>query len=195
MIYRLLSRDSSSEKSPDPETGHQMSNRLSFVTYYLLHPSTQITILLMILFLSLLNLPMSIKQLDRSSCVAKSDAEDTFATTFTQDKAFQSLDHAYDHLWADLSLNKSTGGLIYLSKGGNKWDQGGISMFHQLHCLTMMRQALQSASEGQDIGKDWHDDGHWPHCMDYLVKNIFQGAIKDELVAEVSASPQSRHDR
>jgi hypothetical protein len=34
----------------------------------------------------------------------------------------------------------------------------------------MLRKALQSASEGKKIGVDWHDDNHWPHCMDYLVK-------------------------
>jgi hypothetical protein len=34
----------------------------------------------------------------------------------------------------------------------------------------MLRKALQSATEGKNIGMDWHDDGHWPHCMDYLVK-------------------------
>ena len=34
----------------------------------------------------------------------------------------------------------------------------------------MLRKALQSAAEGKNIGVDWHDDDHWPHCMDYLVK-------------------------
>jgi hypothetical protein len=38
----------------------------------------------------------------------------------------------------------------------------------------MLRKALQSAAEGKKIGVDWHDDDHWPHCMDYLVKVSFQ---------------------
>ncbi|RAL12837.1 uncharacterized protein BO97DRAFT_450834 [Aspergillus homomorphus CBS 101889] len=170
MSYRLLSRQPSEEKSPEPETGHQMDNHSTFIAHFLLHPTTKVTILLIILILSLLNLPLTMIQLDSRSCVATHNTEDTFATTFTQDKAFQSLDHSYDQLWADLSLNKSTGGLIYISEDGNKEKQGGISMFHQLHCLTAIRKALQSASEGKAIGMDWHDDGHWPHCMDYLVK-------------------------
>lgn len=42
--------------------------------------------------------------------------------------------------------------------------------FHQLHCLAAMRKALQDAREGVDIGVDYRDDGHWPHCFDYLRK-------------------------
>jgi hypothetical protein len=37
-----------------------------------------------------------------------------------------------------------------------------------MHCLAKMRMALQEAREGKEIGKDWTDDAHWPHCLDYL---------------------------
>lgn len=39
-----------------------------------------------------------------------------------------------------------------------------------MHCLTMFRKALQDARDGKNIGTDWHDDDHWPHCMDYLLQ-------------------------
>ncbi|PYI16962.1 hypothetical protein BO99DRAFT_434959 [Aspergillus violaceofuscus CBS 115571] len=171
MSYRrLLSGEFSDDKSPDPASGHHTNSQTTFIAHVLLHPRTKVTILLMILILSLLNLPMSIIQLDTRSCASNHSTEDTVPTTFTQDKEFQSLDRSFDHLWAELSMNKTTAGLIYTAEKGNRKEQGGISMFHQLHCLMMMRQALQAASEGEAIGKDWHDDGHWPHCMDYLVK-------------------------
>ncbi|OJJ96907.1 hypothetical protein ASPACDRAFT_1890748, partial [Aspergillus aculeatus ATCC 16872] len=182
MSYRrLLSGEFSDEKS-----GH-LNNQSTFIAHVLLHPITKITILLVILILSLFNLPISIIQLDSRSCVSKASTEDTVPTIFTQDKQFQSLDHSFDHLWSELSMNKTTAGLIYTGKKGNRKEQGGISMFHQLHCLTMMRQALQSASEGEDIGKDWHDDGHWPHCMDYLAKMILcfaDGSIEKPIQGE-----------
>ncbi len=39
--------------------------------------------------------------------------------------------------------------------------------FHQLRCLARFRLAMQQASEGLNIGKDFRDD-HWAHCMDYM---------------------------
>lgn len=51
-------------------------------------------------------------------------------------------------------------------------DDGGYRRFHQLHCLASMRKALQDAREGVDIGVDYRDNGHWPHCFDYLRKVI-----------------------
>jgi hypothetical protein len=39
---------------------------------------------------------------------------------------------------------------------------------HQLHCLVSMRKALQDAYEGKEIGFDQNENGHWPHCFNYL---------------------------
>lgn len=44
--------------------------------------------------------------------------------------------------------------------------------FHQLHCLSSFRKALQDAYEGQAVAFDWQSNGHWPHCLDYLRKTI-----------------------
>jgi hypothetical protein len=51
-------------------------------------------------------------------------------------------------------------------------DNPRSSRFHQLHCLTSLRVALQRASRGEDIGVDWRDDVHWPHCLQYLRESI-----------------------
>lgn len=44
--------------------------------------------------------------------------------------------------------------------------------FHQIHCLTSFRKALQTAREGNEIGIDFHDDEHWPHCLWYMRQAI-----------------------
>lgn len=44
----------------------------------------------------------------------------------------------------------------------------GKNRFHQLHCLASIRMALQESKENKDIGMDWRDNAHWPHCLDYL---------------------------
>lgn len=44
--------------------------------------------------------------------------------------------------------------------------------FHQLHCLSSLRTALQRATRNESIGMDFHDDKHWPHCLHYLRQAI-----------------------
>lgn len=51
-----------------------------------------------------------------------------------------------------------------------------VSRFHQLHCLTSFRRALQNVREGVDIGVDQNDDSHWPHCLYYLRQAILCSA-------------------
>jgi hypothetical protein len=77
---------------------------------------------------------------------------------------YMSIDASYDHLWDDLSLHGRGGGMIQDENG----DLASITMFHQIHCLQVVRTALQKARAGHDIGVNQHDDGHWPHCLDYL---------------------------
>ncbi|KIW65930.1 hypothetical protein PV04_08144 [Phialophora macrospora] len=90
--------------------------------------------------------------------------QDARTITFTRDVGFMSLDHKFDHQWHDLAGNYS--GIIWSHEG--EFDTGGIAMFHQLHCLTAMRNAMQAGLEGRLTAVDQHDDDHWPHCMDYL---------------------------
>ena len=65
----------------------------------------------------------------------------------------------------------------------------GISMFHQLHCLQIIRKAIQGYmgandcmsvehEQGEDemthehgaTHHDHHDQTHWVHCLDYLAQ-------------------------
>lgn len=93
------------------------------------------------------------------------------------DRRYQSLDHKYDHLWDEALLTNY--GMValppYNASGYSMeyWDdEGGIAMFHALHCLAGLRKALQRASAGEYIGVDGHDNPHWPHCMHYLRQAI-----------------------
>lgn len=55
-----------------------------------------------------------------------------------------------------------------------------LKRFHQLHCLAAFRKALQESREGIDIGMSWRDNGHWPHCFDYMRK------VSTPLLIEIS---------
>ncbi|KAH8812248.1 hypothetical protein F5884DRAFT_305883 [Xylogone sp. PMI_703] len=96
--------------------------------------------------------------------------EPRFQRVYGMDESYTSLDHQYDNLW-DLGI---TGLVIRLpdENFGGEPKPATISMFHQLHCLASLRQAIQQAREGKDPGVDWHDNDHWPHCMDYLRNTI-----------------------
>jgi hypothetical protein len=48
----------------------------------------------------------------------------------------------------------------------------GVSMFHQIYCLNMIRQMLlgQPLSRALET-QDWTEDSmHWLYCLDYLVQ-------------------------
>lgn len=106
------------------------------------------------------------KILDTSKCIN----DRPIARRFGNATEYMSLDHQYDYLWApNLSGDDFA---IQLpdsqSLPGKNGDIGAIPMFHQLHCLAGIRKALQRAHDGEDIGMDYRDDGHWPHCLHYL---------------------------
>lgn len=59
------------------------------------------------------------------------------------------LDQKADILWNTLSVNETTGhaGLIWSADGNADGEETVemITMFHQLHCLTGLRNALQAS--------------------------------------------------
>lgn len=99
---------------------------------------------------------------------------------FSEHDDYQDLSHAHDYLWQDL-LTENGGFLIKLDEEGVA-HRHGIGMFHQLHCLQMIRRALQNRAPAEGNGRNRHmrhgfredeDDGHDPelhmlHCFDYL---------------------------
>lgn len=66
------------------------------------------------------------------------------------------------------------GGLIVDSKVNNG-EPYGLAMFHQLHCITMVRKSFQelyARIDGKSDGKNnvlfEIDEGHLLHCLDYM---------------------------
>ncbi|ESZ91948.1 hypothetical protein SBOR_7657 [Sclerotinia borealis F-4128] len=144
-------------------------------------------------------------------------APSTTSVLFSEHPAYENLSRVHDGLWDDL-LPENGGFLRRIGgeeegagdKGENGDEEGnkqmrklkyGITMFHSLHCLGIMRGGVQELfremgelrgeveGEGMDMGKRGkekekrgagHDFGHmehgdplhWLHCFDYLRQTI-----------------------
>lgn len=75
--------------------------------------------------------------------------------------------------WQSLLLPPN-GGFLKVEEANGETKGYGVSMFHQLHCLTMMRTMLlgQAMSmEHETQGEEWKKDPrHWVHCLEYLTQ-------------------------
>lgn len=97
------------------------------------------------------------------------------AVNFTQRNEYWDLTAAGDAVWADI-LPDNGGFVPHRDSNGHAY-LTGISMFHQLHCLQMIRMAVQKLENSTHSGsaRDVHDhhagdQRHWVHCLDYLVQ-------------------------
>jgi hypothetical protein len=97
---------------------------------------------------------------------------------FSEHDEYENLSHSYDALWD--SLLPQTGGFVLrFDENGTRHDYG-ISMYHSLHCLIIMRSVIQGLHgeiaklNGDEEMAGDHDHGehadpvHWLHCFDYL---------------------------
>lgn len=101
---------------------------------------------------------------------------------FTENATFTSLDHQYDRLWDD-HLIPNNGGYLTANKKTSNTDKLGISMFHQLHCLAMLREEMQNLHEVIDaaaMGKSpaMHNDEHQRGLRDGPVVDTDAGRVK-----------------
>lgn len=102
----------------------------------------------------------------------------TQMTNFEDTQAFQTLSQDNDGLWAQLI--PSNGGFHFQTLHGNDSYRLGIAMFHELHCLRMLRNRLQSLTQRVELlsnvtdpdypgyVKKPIDSVHVLHCLDYL---------------------------
>jgi hypothetical protein len=67
--------------------------------------------------------------------------------TFTQRPEFFDLTAAGDGNWT--ALLPPNGGFVSEKTGEGGYEMAGITMFHQLHCLQMIREAFQDVMEGK----------------------------------------------
>jgi hypothetical protein len=99
----------------------------------------------------------------------------TMDVQFSEHDEFKYLNPEYDHLWEEL-LTENGGFFVPKDSQDRRLKRYGIGMFHQLHCLQMIRGALQAATasgENHASGKHAHGGGdsvddHTLHCFDYL---------------------------
>ena len=118
------------------------------------------------------------------------DSPRTQSVEFYEHYEYRNLSHASDHLWDEL-LTPNGGFLAGLDDAG-QLHRYGISMFHQIHCVAMLRKVVQSLMSGAKAGSTAHamhgsymnkkdspsgnygaahndlDSEHWLHCFDYL---------------------------
>ncbi|KAI0841261.1 hypothetical protein F5Y06DRAFT_216651 [Hypoxylon sp. FL0890] len=85
--------------------------------------------------------------------------------------------------WWD-SLLTPNGGFLMVEEQNHEINQYGVSMFHQLHCLSMIRTVLLSKEmhmnhvhvESRGMEESAKDRGHFLHCFDYIVQAILCSA-------------------
>ncbi|KAK5989598.1 hypothetical protein PT974_07852 [Cladobotryum mycophilum] len=75
------------------------------------------------------------------------------------------------------SLLTPNGGFIMVDLQDNRNHSVGVSMFHQLHCLSLIRAVIVSGgmhkhpAQRRDMN-DMEDREHFMHCFDYIVQAI-----------------------
>ena len=99
--------------------------------------------------------------------------------TFTRVPMFEDLSHENDAAWAAAAMPKRLG-FIYVRYNDTLVLERGISMFHAMHCLSLLRQLLQAAPANRGKSHVNHQgDGestqhlhekHMPHCLSYLAQ-------------------------
>ncbi|PYH31530.1 uncharacterized protein BO87DRAFT_378886 [Aspergillus neoniger CBS 115656] len=91
--------------------------------------------------------------------------------------------HDTHRSWESLLLPEN-GGILKVRTDNNTITDYGISMFHQLHCLTVLRVLIfpetsqhHGASTSLSHSGDEHEDVvHWAHCFDYIAQSIICAA-------------------
>jgi hypothetical protein len=129
---------------------------------------------------------------------------------FSEHENYMNLSHEYDMLWMDLLT--PNGGFVKRPDKHGKERKNGISMFHQLHCLGMMREAVQDLTERLATAESGmpmssrraaaggahglHDPtaepDHWLHCFDYLRQVSFHSFGFCFLVVPVDSNHVNR---
>lgn len=117
---------------------------------------------------------------DHNSSVPDVQVPSEFIVNFTEHIDYENFSHKFDWKWHEL-LTPNGGFLVKIDERTGTRRIHGISMFHQLHCLGMIREGVQALQENVMIatgsthqhqaGADSHHGQimqHWLHCFDYL---------------------------
>ncbi|KAI0396792.1 hypothetical protein F5Y17DRAFT_417817 [Xylariaceae sp. FL0594] len=140
---------------------------------------------------------------------SSSQKQEVLEVVFREHDDYKDLAPERDYLWADL-LTPNGGFLVRedeSEEGGGGLRRYGIGMFHQLHCLQMIRGALQQKGQGHVHGHEHekrsenahgHDHGgddaaaaHVLHCLDYLRQTIL--CVADDTIEIPKRRPDGRN--
>lgn len=109
-----------------------------------------------------------LEKLQTSTCPSLN----TTVTLFSEHYEYQNWSQSADPLWQELI--PKNGGFI-VDSGNPQAPIYGLAMFHQLHCVQMIRndfQELYARLDGRSDGRNnvLHDidEAHLLHCLDYL---------------------------
>jgi len=90
-----------------------------------------------------------------------------------------------DRLWSQIS-STSQGGFIWVRHNETYKTGYGVSMFHALHCLSMVRDALKgpgramsdhmSHSRAESRGSNAEHEMHTSHCLSYIAQSLLCSA-------------------
>lgn len=97
------------------------------------------------------------------------------STTFNEDKLLEDLTPANNKAWQNTLLTPK-GGFMWVQESETEKVAWGISMFHSLHCLQMIRSAIQQSPVGEALighNQTEHmvlDPDHIGHCIRYIAQ-------------------------
>jgi hypothetical protein len=128
----------------------------------------------------------AIQQLSHSLLSTSCPETNKMATIFEEHYEYQTWDPSADHLWD--ALITPNGGFI-IDENNGETQLYGIAMFHQLHCVQMIRndfQELYARLDGRSDGINnvlhMIDGPHLLHCLDYL-RQVCVGTTSSSLLS------------
>lgn len=109
-------------------------------------------------------------------------------------KSHSSPNHQTEQTWESLLLPPN-GGLLRVKQGNGTTAQYGLSMFHQLHCLIVLRGLLfpgtsqnhEHSTSPSNTGKPHQDSVHWAHCLDYIAQ-VRSNDVLTKIIADSDIS-------
>lgn len=120
-------------------------------------------------------------KIQRSLCGMHHQEALTIPREFTTHPALEDLSHKGDEAW-ETELFTPHGGFLMVRRNETVKEKWGVSMFHGLHCLQLIRSSLQQAKEmgtpsmpgGHGNHHEQHsehlDESHLQHCFSYITQ-------------------------
>jgi hypothetical protein len=123
-----------------------------------------------------------------ATCPAQScPAPRTITRTFRELETLEDLSHSADSAW-EATFNTPKGGFLWVKHNETMNEAWGVSMFHAIHCLGLIRQAVQESGNNTHAISSTHheanshtsrsvrhthggmDRRHIGHCFSYIAQ-------------------------